>query len=327
MKWKNISDNHRFIDGSIITQKHPVHLYECYEIAYAGKKITLSKDHILKVNISKLPVKAQEEIKSLCNGKIPLKEDIELEILGNINGDEKEKINRWFLSNETDLNVEDISESSVEAYVFKFKDKEFSAEVFVKRVPVEYEDQKINKEEYWIPVEGIAYLYNKYGSLDIGDVFITNITNVGKKECFCVSTNTGRYEMNGLVHHNSVAIQNIIQHCIAHRNEIRVALIDPKQVEFSNYKGMNGIVAVGNNTEEAVEILRIARAVMYKRNKEMQKLGLKNLTDYKPTKKTGKVFVTGREFNEDDTIRVKIDGEEKTMTAAELVDYLHEEDN
>ena len=98
-----------------------------------------------------------------------------------------------------------------------------------------------------------------------------------------------------------------------------------KQVEFSNYKGMNGIVGVANNTLESVELLRIARQVMLKRNKEMAQLGIKSLTDYKPSKRSGKCFITGREYNEDDMIKVRIDGQEKMMKAGELVEYLKEE--
>lgn len=122
----------------------------------------------------------------------------------------------------------------------------------------------------------------------------------------------------------SVTVQNAILHCIEHRDKIALALIDPKMVEFSNYKGMKGIVGVANSTQEAVELLRISRAAMKKRNTEMMKMGIKNLTDYKPHIKTGKVFVTGRDYNEDDIIKVRIDGQEQQMTASELVEYLRE---
>lgn len=39
---------------------------------------------------------------------------------------------------------------------------------------------------------------------------ITNITYVGKKPCFCVSTNTGQYKLNDLIHHNSVAVRLVL---------------------------------------------------------------------------------------------------------------------
>ena len=124
----------------------------------------------------------------------------------------------------------------------------------------------------------------------------------------------------------SVYIQNVILHCLEHRDKIAVALVDPKQVEFSTYNGMNGVLGVATSTLEAAEILRIGRQVMYKRNKELQKLGLKNVAEYKPHEKSGKVFITGREIDENEQVKVRINGEEKTMTAAELAEYLHSEE-
>lgn len=154
---------------------------------------------------------------------------------------------------------------------------------------------------------------------------ITNIEYVGKKKCFCVSTDTGQYKANGLTHHNSVFVQNFILHAIEHNDEIALALCDPKVVEFSNYKGMKGIVGVANSTEEIVELLRIARLVMYKRNKDLAKLGCKQVSEYTPTKRTGKCFVCGREYNDNDMIKVRENGEEKEMTASDLCEYLKQD--
>ena len=58
----------------------------------------------------------------------------------------------------------------------------------------------------------------------------------------------------------------------------------------------------------------------------MAKLGIKSLTEYKPSKKTDKIFITGRDYNKDDVIKVRINGEEKEMKASELVDYLHNDE-
>lgn len=63
---------------------------------------------------------------------------------------------------------------------------------------------------------------------------------------------------------------------------------------------------------------------MYSRNKKMQQLNLNDVSDYKPTEYTGKIWVTGREFNENDKIKVRVDGEEKEMTALEIYEYLHD---
>lgn len=86
---------------------------------------------------------------------------------------------------------------------------------------------------------------------------------------------------------------------------------------------MNGVVAVANSVQEAAEILRIGRSVMYSRNKKMQKIGLNDVADYQPTSWTGKVWITGREFDQNDQIKVRINGEEKTMTALEIYEYLY----
>lgn len=86
---------------------------------------------------------------------------------------------------------------------------------------------------------------------------------------------------------------------------------------------MNGVVAVANSVSEAAELLRIARSVMYSRNKKMQKIGINDVSDYKPTEWTGKVWITGREFDKDDVIKCRINGEEKEMTALEIYNYLY----
>lgn len=128
----------------------------------------------------------------------------------------------------------------------------------------------------------------------------------------------------GLISHNSVTLRNIIFHCIEHNNKISVALVDIKQTEFYPFKNMNGVVAVANSVAEANEILRIARAVMYSRNKKMQKLGLNDCADYQPTEYTGKVWITGREFPEDAIIKCKVNGQEQEMTALEVYEYLYQ---
>lgn len=62
---------------------------------------------------------------------------------------------------------------------------------------------------------------------------------------------------------------------------------------------------------------------MYARNKKMQKLGINDCADYQPTEWTGKVWITGREFDQNEKIKCKINGEEKELTALEIYDYLH----
>lgn len=86
---------------------------------------------------------------------------------------------------------------------------------------------------------------------------------------------------------------------------------------------MNGVCAVANSVQEAAEILRIGRSVMYSRNKKMQKMGINDMADYKPTDWTGKVWITGREFDKDEIIKCRVGNEEKEMTALEIYEYLY----
>ena len=123
----------------------------------------------------------------------------------------------------------------------------------------------------------------------------------------------------------SVAVQNIIYGGIAHRNEVALSLIDPKFTEFSGYKGMKGVTGVANTVEEAVEVLRIAKQAMYRRNMRLAELKIKNIMEYKPTKKSGMVYITGRDYLETDIIKIKVNSVEKEMTANELVELVNTE--
>ena len=42
-----------------------------------------------------------------------------------------------------------------------------------------------------------------------------------------------------------------------------------------------------------------------------------------PTDWTGKVWITGREFDKDEKIKCRVAGEEKEMTALEVYEYLY----
>lgn len=325
MKWKDVNVGHVFSDGSVVTEKHLSHQYNSYRITYNNKIIVLSGDHLLQFNISPLCNDAKEEISKYCVGDVPLKEKLYVNILGTADMQHQKLITDYLLGKSVQgLSVDDISEQHYEFYIFKFDDGTYH-EASVNRVQTSWESQKVSDNVYWIPVNGLAYLFNKYGILTFSGTTIQNVEFLGKLPCFCVSTSTGKYELNGLIHHNSVAVQNIIYGGIAHRNEVALSLIDPKFTEFSGYKGMKGITGVANTVEEAVEVLRIAKQAMYRRNQRLAELKIKNIMEYKPTKKSGKVYITGRDYLESDSIKVKVNSVEKEMTANELVELVNTE--
>lgn len=325
MKWKDVNVGHVFSDGSVVTEKHLSHQYNSYKVTYNNRTIVLSGDHLLQFNISPLCNDAKTEIAKYCVGNVPLKEKLYVNILGNADIQHRKTMTDYLLGNHVDgVHVTDISEPHYEFYIFKFDDGAYH-EASVTRVQTSWESQRVSDKVYWIPVNGLAYLFKKYGILTFSGTTIQNVEFLGKLPCFCVSTSTGKYELNGLIHHNSVAVQNIIYGGIAHRNEVALSLIDPKFTEFSGYKGMKGITGVANTVEEAVEVLRIAKQAMYRRNQRLAELKIKNIMEYKPTKKSGKVYITGRDYLESDSIKVKVNSVEKEMTANELVELVNTE--
>jgi len=173
IKWKDVKKNHVFDDGSVVTQRHQTHYNECYCLTYEDngeiKTLVASKDHLIQVNISKFPEKAKRQIRELCVGQIPLREDMQCEILGYVN-EEQKKLIYDYVSGNIDKSwfkeVEDISEDHFECYLFTFKDETYR-EVFVKRFTIKSESQKIDDDNFWIPMEGINWLVTTYGILEM----------------------------------------------------------------------------------------------------------------------------------------------------------------
>lgn len=325
MKWKDVNVGHVFSDGSVVTEKHLSHQYNSYRVTYNNKTIVLSGDHLLQFNISPLCNDAKAEIAKYCVGDVPLKEKLYVNILGTADMQHRRMITDYLLGKSVGgVKVTDISEPHYEFYIFDFDDGMYY-EASVNRVQTSWESQKISDNLYWIPVNGLAYLFNRYGILTFSGITVQNVEFLGKLPCFCVSTSTGKYELNGLIHHNSVAVQNIIYGGIAHRNEVALSLIDPKFTEFSGYKGMKGITGVANTVEEAVEVLRIAKQAMYRRNQRLAELKIKNIMEYKPTKKSGLVYVTGRDYLESDSIKVRTNKVESNISAKDLVELVNTE--
>ena len=54
----------------------------------------------------------------------------------------------------------------------------------------------------------------------------------------------------------------------------------------------------------------------------MAELGITDIKDHKPKDYTGKIWVTGREMDENDTLIAVIDGQEKEITAIQLMEML-----
>ena len=183
--------------------------------------------------------------------------------------------------------------------------------------------------EYFAPVKAIYERSRDTHPIKImynGKYTIPHVEYKGVKPCFCVTTDTGRYETNKMVHHNSVCLRNVIFHSLTHADDIKLALVDLKQSEFESYKKLKDVVGVANNEREAVEILRMARECMYKRNKENAARGITDFVDYEPQEPLPVIKIFGREFDENQEFDVQVEKEGQAeivkMKAKDILDYL-----
>lgn len=318
-QWKDIKVGDEFLDGSKVLALHEPYISDVYEVSYSSNRLfkrfdfsfELSSDHLLLCDISKVSKENRDFIDETFGDYIiptlydkhiwldKLDKDLEGNYLPNLND---------YIRSETVL--------------------------------VEGDRSKVSETEYWLPVKFIHDL------LSIRETVICNgyelkSRYIGEKEVFCVETDTHQYntigynesldgeidKLNnpkyGLIHHNSVSIRDVIFHCLTHGEDITIGLVDVKLTEFEPWKGHKNVAAVANNVKEAIELARLAREVMYKRNAELAKLGLNDIADFKPQKPTNKVVVAGRNLTDDDTVEIKLmSGEIKTVTVKELEQYL-----
>lgn len=344
--WKDIQIGDKFVDGSTVTEIHDRKIEETYAVSWlvplstksnvkqpllrrlfkpfsaadvrnmiecGDKRITqLSKDHLLLCDVSELP---EEIIKGI-----------------------DESFKDYIIPTEWNRHIYYLDESQIEL------DEDFAQEQMDKGIHPEhiefehsYEEKmevaksdpaKVSDYLYWLPVNYIHQVVSA-GYIISSNGHILDTKYIGKKEVFCVATDSHKYDTNGLTHHNSVMLQNIIFHALTHPSDIAVGCVDLKHTEFTSYKNIKGVVAVANSVREARELLLIARRVMDTRNAEMAKVGLKDMMDEKPTQYTGYVEVAGRKLKDDTPIEIRTrNGEEKTVTVKELEQYLewNEED-
>lgn len=321
IRWEDIQVGDVLPDGSVVTQVHPVHEIDCFRIEYGRglrrDRIVLSADHLLLCDLSGLdPQVRQEIVLGLQGCGIPKQVDYDIQSQRPLTAAEQAVIYEHLTGDRSlrclhegqDIDLQTLLESC-----------EFQEHV------VDSHPAVISETSAWLTVEVIHQLVRLGQKISSGGNRIRSSRYVGPQRVRCISTDSGKYESRGLVHHNSVAVRNIIMHCLTHSADMSVALIDLKQTEFTYFKGKKGVVGVANEVQEAVELLRIARDVMYKRNREMAALGITDINDFQPKEPTETIWVSGRDLHESEKVTVRIDGgEEKEMTAAELLELVQQ---
>lgn len=290
MKWSDVTEKHMFGDGSQVTQIHDTVKQNCFAIKIKEGTITLSEDHYLLCDVKKVKKGFLKTLLTYAPKYIPRAGDVHI----------------W-----------------KEEGGYRTTDE-----------VTEWDDVWVDKKKnlIWLDVRTIHYLYKVKQNVRLATSMrgntppktILSIDWVKEKDCFCVSTDTGYYKTCGIIHHNSVTLRNVLFHSLTHSDDIKLALVDLKISEFARFKDMdsNKVVGVANSVPATAKLLRMAREVMYKRNQQNSDRGLTDFADFKPEGPTNIIRIFGREFDENEQFQVEVGGQQKTMTAKEILEYM-----
>lgn len=192
-QWKDIKVGDVMKDGSIVTQIHNTHNEDACKVIYdTDREFICSLTHILLIDVKNLPPEGIEELNKYCTF-VPLEEDYSVFCDEELTLHERSVVDRFCHNEPIEVKVKDITTAEeVEEYEFMFKKPK---KVRIKNIIIKSEPQKVNEHTFWLPCKGIKYLMDKYNvDLYCNDLIINKIELLGKLPCFCISTNTGRYE-------------------------------------------------------------------------------------------------------------------------------------
>ena len=193
-KWEDVKVGDVMKDGSVITQIHRTHPEECCTITYDYyREFTCAYNHVLLVDIHELPDEAREELDTYCTF-VPLEESYDITSDEELTLEEKSIVEKFCYNESIDVEVKPILiNTETEIYDFYF---DTVKRVYLKQVIVKSEPQKVDDNTYWLTCKGIDYLMGKYSDYNIycNGLIINKIRIIGELPCFCISTDTGRYE-------------------------------------------------------------------------------------------------------------------------------------
>lgn len=192
-KWKDVKVGDIMKDGSRVTQVHRTHPELCCKITYDNtQEFTCAYNHVLLIDVSKLPKEAKEELDQFCTF-VPLEESYDITSEEELTLEEKAVVEKFCYNEEIPVEVTPIViNAETEIYDFHF-DK--VKRVYLKQVVVKQEPQKVDENTYWLTCKGMDYLMGKYDAkLYCNGMIINKIELVGELPCFCISTDTGKYE-------------------------------------------------------------------------------------------------------------------------------------
>lgn len=193
-QWKDIKVGDVMKDGSIVTEIHRINNEECCIVNYAdNQEFICSYNHILLIDVHNLPKEGKDELEKFCTF-VPLEESYEINSDEELSPNEMLEVERFFHNEKIDTNVRYLSKKdNIDYYEFAFKPTK--KVVKVTTITTKSEPQKVDENTYWLSCYGIRYLMDKYkADLYCNSNLINSIENAGTLPCFCITTNTGRYE-------------------------------------------------------------------------------------------------------------------------------------
>lgn len=268
-KWKDIKIGDILEDNSIVTQVHPIHDFTAYKIKYRNKfkkdSIILSEDHMLLCDIRKIKkIERENLLNHFKNISIPVQVDYFLDSKNTITKEDEINIENWLKNGigeipkiMNEIIVNQVAVETHDVIVFnkgKFGMKNIENNTFYDSESLSNmytnSNYKNNSILIWLNAEMVHKLVNTGNKIYCNGYLIESSFYQGIKKCRCISTNTGNYNTKNLIHHNSVTLRNIIFHALTHSYDVSICLTDLKQTEFTQFKGVNGVVAVCNPVTE-----------------------------------------------------------------------------
>lgn len=194
MKWKEIKVGDKLKDGSVVTQVHRTHEEECCRLIYDNdQEMICALRHVFLIDVHNLPKEGLKELNETCTF-VPIEEDFSVTSEKELSAYEKVIVQQFLCNEKIDVAVDCIKDDEEqEIYDFHFADG--VKRVFVENIITKSEPQKVDETTFWLSCGGIMYLMHKYNvDLYCNGLIINSIESVGKLPCFCISTDTGRYE-------------------------------------------------------------------------------------------------------------------------------------
>lgn len=191
-QWKDIKVGDKLKDGSVVTQVHRTHKEPCCKVIYDGdQEMICAYRHIFLIDVHNLPPDGKKELDEFCTF-VPLEETFDVTSDKPLTDLEMLEVERFLHNEPITTSVRCIQDAETEIYEFVFDEIKT---IYVKNIIVKSEPQKVDENTYWLTCTGIEYLMNKYSvELYSNDLVINSIIPMGDLDCFCISTNTGRYE-------------------------------------------------------------------------------------------------------------------------------------